>query len=845
MEAEPDRAVAERAERLLAAMEEDRKDVLDAPLFASSPELIAAATDDAARDRSGAVLGPYRLVKVLGRGGMGVVYLAERADREFEKRVAIKLMPRGLEGGEATRRFRVERQVLARLEHPHIARLLDGGVTDEGYPYLVMELVEGQPIDSYCESSGLGLEERLRLFLDVCSAVQYAHQSLVIHRDLKPSNILVSEGGAVKLLDFGVAKLLDEAPDRDTDSFTRFQPRTASFASPEQLANRPVSTASDAYSLGVVLSLLLTGELPAGAGPGPLDRSLPVDLARVLQKALAEDPAERYATAAALADDLERFLGGLPVSARQPTVGYRLRKFVSRHRVAVTVSVVATVALTAALATALWQADRARAEARRAERVAGLLSGLFTDADPFAPTSGEVTVPELLERGVERVRSELSDDSVTRTRLLEVLGQAYNGLGQADKGIPLLEEALSDRRARLGERHPETVEAMRTLGFALAEDGRLERAAPLVEESLALAEELYGSDSPELADYRFALGALRHAEGNYEQQESVFRRLVEDLRSHGETESSRLSLALGRLSVALDWLGRDAESLEIQAEALEMAEVTIGPAHPHTASLRNNLGLRLAEAGDYDGAVAYLIRALEVLENRPDLHEKELVAPLSNIGRVLVSQGDILGARPYVERAAAIARRIHPPEDFTRIGAEINLATVELELGRLEAATSIYREALDRFEDLLGPDHQATARARSLLGAALALRGDTAAADSALVEALEVQRSGSGDPMVPDETLLALGRLRLDAGRLEESEALLAEALALRRRALPDEHWMVAEVRLELAAVAGARGAPEPGVAESSRRVLGEALPDGNFRLERARRLISEFGSPD
>jgi eukaryotic-like serine/threonine-protein kinase len=869
---EHDPSIAAEAERLLAAMDGDREDLLDSPLFASSPELVAGATEDAARDRSGTLLGPYRLVRVLGRGGMGVVYLAERADEEFEKRVAVKLMPRGLESDEAIRRFRIERQILARLEHPNIARLLDGGVTDEGYPYLVMELVEGRPIDLYSDEEQLGLEPRLRLFLDVCAAVLYAHQSLVVHRDLKPGNILVTGAGGVKLLDFGVAKLLDEGS--EADPLTRFQPRTAAYASPEQLANQPVSTASDVYSLGVVLYRLLTRALPhqgragseargtrTGAATGspppptrpsevvtasqgdrvPWRRRLAGDLDRILLKALADEPTERYPTAAALAEDLHRFLSGLPVSAREPTVGYRLRKFARRHRTGVAASLAAVLALASALVVALWQADRARLEARRAEQVAGLLSGLFADADPWAPTSGEVTVPELLDRGVERVRAELADDPATRSTLLDVLGQAYNGQGRHDRGIPLLEEVLAERRRRLGAHHPEAVESMRELGLALAADGRVKEGAPLVEDALALAVTRYGPDTAEAADYLFALGSIRHTEGNYPEQELLFRQLIESLRRHGEQRSARLALALGELSIALDFLDRDPESLEIQRQALEMAEASLGPAHPYTAALRNNMGLRLSEAGDLQQAVVYLRLALESFESQPGLHEEELVAPLSNVGRALTSLGDFAAARPYVVRATEIARRVHPPDHFTRIGAEINLATVEYELGQLDDALAIYRDALGRFESMLGPDHQATARARSLLGATLARLGDTAKAEAALVEALRVQREGAGDPMSPDDTLLALARHYLDHGRLGESEALLAEALALRQDMLRDDHWRVAEVRLELAALAQERGNPDIGLALTSYRLLAEALPERNFRRERAKRFFGDL----
>ena len=861
-------SLAGDVEELLAAMEPDGDRLLEAPVFREMPELAAGAAEDAVRDRSGTLLGAYRLLRVLGRGGMGVVYLAERADEEFEKRVAIKLMPRGLESDEAERRFRLERQVLARLEHPHIAGLLDGGVTNEGYPYLVMELVEGEPIDVWCDERGFDLEDRLQLFLDVCDAVQLAHQNLVIHRDLKPANILVTDDGAAKLLDFGVAKLVEE--DAKAPDLTLYQPRTTAYASPEQLQNLPVSTASDVYSLGVVLFRLLTGVLPRDAGttrtsateestasahrpvplcsqsaksassenPVPWARQLAGDLDNILAKALAERPGERYGSVQELADDLRRHLAGEPVTAREATPGYRLRKFVSRHRLGFFASMAAVLALTAALIAAMWQANRARAEADRAQRVAALMSGLFTDADPWAPTSGDVTVPDLLDRGVERVRQELSDDKDLQADLLEVLGKAYNGLGNTQSGIPLLEEVFRERRESLGEEHPLTMNSRRDLGVALLTAGRKDEAVPLIEQAATYAEQHLGPTDPEFIDYLFALGLLHKAQADYAAQEEVFRRIVGLLRQRSDETSSTLALALGELSVALDHHGRNPESLEVQREALEIAELTMGAAHPYSATIRNNMALRLNEAGQRDQAEALLRQTLELFEGRPGIHERELIAPLSNLGALLMGNGDFAAARPVIERAAQISRRTSPPENYTRIGAEINLASLEREDGNLRQAEAMFRQALARFEVQLGPEHQGTARVRALLGGTLAWMGRGDEAERLLRLALTGQRAPDRDPMGIDQTLLSLGRVLLDQGRLDEAEPLLQQALEVRRGSFPDETWQVAEVQLELAALARARGESDGGMAAISHRILTESLPPGSLRLVRAQELF-------
>ena len=512
------------------------EDLLARPLSEVVPDLLAdfsrrkpTGPDESESSRCGRILGSYRLIEVLDRGGMGVVYVAERADEQFEMRVAVKLLPRGLESPEAERRFLTERQILADLEHPHIARLLDGGLTEEGYPYLVMELVDGQPIDEYCRHHDLDLEGRLRLFLQVLNAVQHAHQHMVIHRDLKPSNILVTADGTVKLLDFGIAKLADPSAEAQGAS-TLFQPRSIRYASPEQVANRPVSAASDVYSLGVVLYQLVTGVVPLELDPlSPGERERVVrevlpeppsarsrrwrrrlrgDLDNIVLEALRKDPARRYPTAAHLAADIERYLRDEPVSARKRTWSYSTRKFLSRHRVGALLATGVLALLLVFVSTVIRQEKRALAEARKAERVAELLAELFEGANPFSAEVGTRDLKSVLDRAEARIRDQLADEPEIRAELLEVIGRAYGGLGLFSQSAVLHEEALEIRRALFGPEDLRVAESSLSLGTALESRGHYEKAQSLYQRALAIFESRTGEDSPEVGSVLTRLGRL-------------------------------------------------------------------------------------------------------------------------------------------------------------------------------------------------------------------------------------------------------------------------------------------------------------------------------------------------
>jgi serine/threonine-protein kinase len=420
-------------------------------------------------------LGPYRVEREVGRGGMGAVYLARRDDGRFEQRVAIKVLKRGLDSDELVARFETERRILAGLTHPHIARLLDGGSTPAGRPYFVMEYVDGRPLGQYAAEQRLGLEARLRLFLAVCAAVDHAHRSLVVHRDLKPANILVGADGAPKLLDFGIAKLLD--PDAaPAATAADLRPMTPDYASPEQRAGRPVTTATDVWGLGLVLFELLTGVNPQAAGEwrdppraslapraatpaglpesARLSRLLRGDLDAILAKALEPEPERRYRSAAALADDVERHLARRPVAARRWTAGYRLTRFVCRQRLASA----ALLALVVAVGVVVWQVwavararDRSEAQRRRAQALAVFLTDVFAVSDPSRSRGETITARELLDRGAERLkrgeaRAGLESEPQTRADLLHAIGDVYEKLGLVEPAEAAFARALELRR---------------------------------------------------------------------------------------------------------------------------------------------------------------------------------------------------------------------------------------------------------------------------------------------------------------------------------------------------------------------------------------------------------------
>ena len=651
------------AQRLLAAHERSGG-ILDAPLYPPS-EGPAEATPDTDTGRR---IGPYRTVRPLGHGGMGSVYLAERADGEFEQQVALKLLRTGVDADDRARRFRAERQILASLTHPNIARLLDGGVTEAEQPFFVMEHVDGRPLDQYCDAQRLSVRARIDLFLTVCEAVKYAHRSLVVHRDLKPTNILVTPDGTPKLLDFGIAKLLDpEAlyPHAPPRTRTGLLPMTPAYASPEQVRSESITTASDVYQLGLILYELLTGQRPyrlrgrtpsemeriiceeeptrpstaiteAGTPPedetspeqigrarqarlGQLQKMLQGDLDTIVLKALRKEPERRYDSAEQLADDLERHLDGRPVTAHADTWTYRARKFVRRHAWGVGVTTVIALLLAGSVIGLTLQnqriaeeRDRAQIETMKSEHVKAFLIALFGNAWQNVGGADSVAVRASLDAGVQRLQQRLSDQPEIRAEMMSAVAAVYQRLGDAAAARPLLKEALATHRSL---EHPSEVASLLLDLAAVAEQrGVPDEAEALYREALALRRTRRDDSHIAVAQVKNKLGQLLESEGRdsaavalYAEAAPVYRRVMGD----GHTQTAVLLERLGALYQERE----DYAAAEpLLRDAVEMHQRLEGTGHPSTQRVLKRL-VRLYEArGASDRIAAYR----DQLERPPD-----------------------------------------------------------------------------------------------------------------------------------------------------------------------------------------------------------------------------------
>jgi eukaryotic-like serine/threonine-protein kinase len=807
-------------------------------------------------------VGAWRLLDELGRGGMGVVYLAERADHQFDKRVAVKLLGAAARGPDARRRFLRERQILAGLEHPSIARLLDGGVTDDGAPFLVMELVEGEPIDRWCERTGAGLDRRLELFLEVCDAVQAAHERLIAHRDLKPGNILVTREGRPRLLDFGIAGLVEEAG--GDVAATVVHAFTPEYASPEQVRLERAGTGSDVYSLGVLLYVLLARRLPydaaalrpaevermicefeppppsaavlAGADDGldrraRLARRLRGDLDQVVAKALAKEVARRYPSAGELARDLRRHLEGLPVEARPDTTGYRAARFVSRHRVGVAASAAVALSLVVGLAVAASQAARAarerdvaRGEAAKARTVSEFLTELFEEADPFEAAAPDAR--DLLARGERKIAAELGDLPAARADLLGAMGRAYKGLGDYEAALRLSGEALAVRRELLSGDAVGLAGAILDHAGVVASAGDPARATGIAGEGLAVLEAAGRADGEVAVRAHRAL-ANYNKDARPEIAEEHVRRAIELLQRSTPGESASLALLLHDLAVLRERQGHPEEGVALKLRALAMIEPRIEPGAPVLHQMRSNLAIALAHQGRFDEAEPLYLAALAGLEERLGSGHPDLIAALTSYGNFLMAQGRFDDAAPLVERAVAIAAATGVKR-FDAVGARVNLATLRREQGRLDEALSLYGDALEDFRELgVAEGTAAAARVDSHFGQTLVRQGRFEEGLARLERAVAVQEASTGVPeAVVAESQVARGVALCRLQAPEQGVALLESGCATLSRVFGPASWQGASCSLEQAACE-----LRAGRLESAARRLATAEPAITARL--------------
>jgi eukaryotic-like serine/threonine-protein kinase len=685
-------------------------------------------------------IGPWRVVRELGRGGMGVVYLAERTDPELRQLAALKIVAPRPDAHALAERFRRERQILANLRHANIAQLWDGGVTPEGLPWLAMEYVDGQRIDRWCDVRSLEIEARLRLFVTVCRAVQHAQQNLVVHRDLKPANVLVTDDGVVKLLDFGIAKLLAEGePDDPDPGHTVVQALTPRYASPEQIRSGPVSTATDVHALGVLLYELVTGVPPwperddpfetardvlerepqpasdavrrggsaaaatraelRGLSPEQLARRVRGDLDVILARALKKDPAERYPSAAALADDLDRHLRHEPIEARAAGTLYRFRKFVRRRRgpVAAGLLLAGLSGAFTVVHTVRIEQERARAEleAEKASATRDFLLGLFTSAQPHETLGEELTLGDLLERGV--VRTDSLERPELRALLLTTLGDVYRVLGRYDRAGPLVQRSVDEYRA-LGDQDLGLADALLSQAVLAWDLDDLEGAATPMRESLAIQRRLLDEDDPRVLT---SLSNLATLEGNLGDSEAALRahmELLDRRRRILGAEDPAVALTLNNIGTIHYRADRLDEAERWLREALEHRRRTLPPEHPDVALSLNNLASVLRDRGATAEAEALFREALELRLQTLGPDHPSVAVSHYNLARSLRAAGVLDSAEVHFRAALEIDRRAYGP-DHSEVGVDaFQLGQLLVEKGDCVAADEAFAEAVRVFE---------------------------------------------------------------------------------------------------------------------------------------------------
>ena len=747
--------------------------------------LDASPLGDRDASLSGVIIGAYTLISRIGDGGMGSVWLGRRSDGRYEGQVAIKLLNAALVGRGGEERFRREGVILARLGHPHIASLIDAGVSNTGQPYLVLELVKGEHLDAYCDERRLSIERRIRLFLDVLSAVSHAHANLIVHRDLKPSNVLVSQSGTVKLLDFSIAKLMeDTGVSRLTqDSGAALTPK---YAAPEQVAGEPITIGTDVYSLGVLLYELLSGQHPYGAAvttskdftraivdqeplpvsaaflkapaesrslvaaqrattPDRLARALGRELETILHKSLKKSPVERYGSVAEMADDLRRYLDHQPIAARPDTVRYRTAKFVRRHRrgLAVTTAIVAVIVSIVTFYTMQLAAerDRARLQAEKASRVSELLTSVLLSADPYRDpdsSSDGVATPSaraLLDTLAVRIANELGEQPEVQAEMLTVIGRTYERLGLIDKALPLLERALEIGRQSFRLPDARVAQTLNDLGVLQRRLGNLAAAAPLLTEGLSMRRALVHGDDKDVA------------------------------------------VTLSEYGRVLRELGRLDEAERATRDALAMRMRLFGDDHRETATNKSDLGLLLMDRGEISEAEPLFRESLTTNERLLGLEHPNAAAAKNSVGNVLAAKGDLAGAEKLQREALLVRQRIFGPSNPESAFAVLPLAgTLEMQ-GRNREAEILLSDAYSIVLSAMGADHPRVVNMAVDLSRVRIARGDAAGVEATLRHALEMrQRTYTAGHWRIAEAQALLGASLAAQHRNEEAETLMRAA---------------------------------------------------------------------
>ena len=787
-----------------------RDDTLSTTLDHAAPDLFASLVTMDETQRLGEKVGAYRITRLINRGGMGVVFEAERADGAFEQKVAVKFIPLSATNQRYRDLFEKERHHLARLEHPNIARIIDAGIANDGTPYFIMEYVEGVSLDEAVKP--LGEKRRLHLFAQLCDAIAYCHRALIVHGDIKPANILVQDG-RIRLLDFGIGRLLEPQYLEEKKEHTRAF--SQEWAAPEQIDGQPPLVQSDIYALGVLLEHILTQPTSlAKASP------IPEDLSAIINKCRQEVIAHRYQSVDALQADMEAYRQHYPVKARAASRLYRSRKFLRRNRLLAGSTFMLILGLSIGLFTALWQARIAHKQAVRAEQTSTFLKSLFTRSSPYDAGETEVTLLEVMNDASRRLQEKLPNDPDLRDELKELIAGGYSGLGEYGKSFPMRQEILSARRARLTPPHMDLVRSLEDMGFEHTKRGNYKEGEKLLREAIQQLDDL-GMDQSAEAAYAWTLLGRALSQTDGAGSLDAMERAHEINITIRPDDIGVMGRSLANIAYGLRSVGRDEEALKISEKALTLLEENGESLNPDVLAIRCNLGLDYINLGFHEKARQTLQKCLNLSIKRLGPDHPNNVAYYNNLGSLYTQLGDLSTAEIIAKKGVRIAEEKLAPSEITRIAAEINYAMILWQSGRTALAEKRVSGLIPALEESLGESHPATLRVKTILGRILLQRGQLVVAGEYLYQNLGVL-----SPRWRADALLWQAEYLLQKGENEEAANRAEESVKLRRKIPYYTDWQVVEAEYILA-----RARHDTEMEQQALAKLQESLPKNHARL--------------